>query len=668
MKKLSLLAAASVLVMSTAANAGQLELKLKNINGNGNTAADDSIDTATGVTTIDRPGFIIRETQTANPLHPDLPPIVTVGKIKSTGAAVADERIISEEHPFEAHFELNATRIDPDSELVEFLPDEFLLQLEVGGATFKTALNGEDLIRNGMMGEGNLDADILANTGGLGESYAEVSVVNQRDNGRQTDFGLLLPLLITGGDTDILTSCDDVQVQVQAFATVGFGGPAALGAPDTITIMTCEPSFGFTFGAKEAKIDFQTDFKSFLTPQHDPVQSLTVGSINLSIWNNLFDPKADPESLDRIVDSTDIESHEMVLQFEDLTGIESVDLVSSDGYGGVIATATLDRAAGTATFVVTPHDYEFIAETRVEDIDHDDSDEKVMVEENASAWVQLTAFEPGTPKFIKEDVLDDKGVVVGTIKVPTGAGAIDHQVISIASNTLNLVEPCKERDGVTINGGAGGAKTPKFVCSIPLPTGDLAELELTGQNFGPFDWVGQGNAATRNFFRVSHLPLIDGHGEPITSLKGVMTMKNTTGRTGTTGELYDDTYKFELPFDPAVVNQGANGVYLITPGAITNILNDGGAPGAAFGTSDLSFTFFVNSAPGQDPASPFSFSENFKIDVDRLMINSDGSMVPYGDNANDSNSEHAVSGDDGRFGPKVPLKKLQRTSIMDSIN
>ncbi|MEO0614060.1 MAG: hypothetical protein AAFY83_12180, partial [Pseudomonadota bacterium] len=197
---------------------------------------------------------------------------------------------------------------------------------------------------------------------------------------------------------------------------------------------------------------------------------------------------------------------------------------------------------------------------------------------------------------------------------------------------------------------------------------DLAELELTGQNFGPFDWVGQGNAATRNFFRVSHLPLIDGHGEPITSLKGVMTMKNTTGRTGTTGELYDDTYKFELPFDPAVVNQGANGVYLITPGAITNILNDGGAPGAAFGTSDLSFTFFVNSAPGQDPASPFSFSENFKIDVDRLMINSDGSMVPYGDNANDSNSEHAVSGDDGRFGPKAPLKKLQRTSIMDSIN
>ncbi|MEO1150189.1 MAG: hypothetical protein AAFW83_04280 [Pseudomonadota bacterium] len=667
MKKLSLLAAASVLVMSTAAHAGQLELKLKNINGNGNTAADDSIDTTTGVTTIDRPGFIIRETQTANPLHPDLPPIVTVGKIKSTGAAVANERVISEEHPFEAHFELNATRIDADSELVEFLPDEFLLQLEVGGATFKTALNGEDLIRNGMMGEGNLDADILANTGGLGESYAEVSVVNQRDNGRQTDFGLLLPLMITGGDTDILTPCDPVQVQVQAFATVGFGGPAALGAPDSITIMTCEPSFGFTFGAKEAKINFQTDFKSFLTSEHDPVQSLTVGSINLSIWNNLFDPKADPESLDRIVDSTDIVSHEMVLQFEDLTGIESVDLVDADVYGAVIATATLDRAAGTATFVVTPEDYEFIAETRVEDIDHDNSDEDVMVEENVAAWVQLTAFEPGTPKFVKEDVVDDKGVVVGSIKVPTGAGAIDHQVISIASNTLNLVEPCKERDGVTINGGTGGAKTPKFVCSIPLPTGDLTELELTGQNFGPFDWVGQGNASTRNFFRVSHLPLIDGHGEPITTLKGVMTMKNSTGGAAVDGAQFDDTYKFELPLDPAVPNLGANGVYMITPGTIATILSEAGAPGLAFGTSDLSFTFFLNSAPGDNPASPFSFSENFKIDVDRLMINSDGSMVPYGDNANDSNSEHAVSGDDGRFGPKAPLKKLQ-SRMIETIN
>ena len=657
MKKLSLLAAASVLVMSTAAYAGQLQLKVKNINGNGNGAANDSIDTATGVTTIDRPGYIVRTTTTANPLHPDLPPVVTTGKIKSTGAAVASERVISEEHPFEAHFELNATRFDEDSELTEFLPDEFLLMLDVNNATYKVALNGEDVIRNGMMGEGNLDADVLGLTGGLGDSHAEISVVNQ-GNGRHTDFGLLLPLSITGGDADILTPCEPVEVQVQAFSTVGFGGPQALGAPDSITIMTCEPSFGFSASAKEAKIDFQTDFKSFLTPDHDPVQALTIASINLSIWNNLFDPKAAPDSDERIVDASDIESHDIVLQFEDLTGIEFVDLVSSDRMGDVISSGVLDRNAGTVTFSVSPDDYDFEDMIRTSDIDHDGNEEETLVEQETSAWVQLTAFERGTPKFEKVETIDDKGNVTIT-KVPTGAGAIEHQVISIVENTLNLAEPCKERDGVTINGDTGGsAKTPKFICEIPLPTGTLSELVLTGQNFGPFDWIGQGNQPTQNFFRVSHLPLVDGHGEAITSLKGVVTMKNTSGRFGTTGELYDDTYKFELPFDPAVPNRGANGVYLITPGVLAQILNRGGAPGLAFGTTDLSFTFFVNSAPGGLPANPFRNSENFKIDVDRMMVNSDGSLSAYGDNSNDGYSEHSVSGDDGRFGPKVPLKKL----------
>ncbi|MEM1193396.1 MAG: hypothetical protein AAGH42_08405 [Pseudomonadota bacterium] len=589
---------------------------------------------------------------------------MTTGKIKSTGAAVAAERVISEEHPFDAHFELNATRFDADSELVEFLPDEFLLQVEVGGATFKSALNGEDLIRNGMMGEGNLDADVLDNTGGLGESYVEVSVVNQ-GNGRHTDFGLLLPLAVTGGDASILTPCAPVQVQVQAFSTVGFGGPAALGSPDVITIMTCEPSFGFDINQGRAKVDFQSDFKSFLTyDTHEPRQAITIGSFDVAIWNNLFDPKADPNSDARTVGSEDIASHDITFQFEDVTGIESVQLVDAADGGAVIAEGTLDRATNTVSFS-TGYDFE-AADPIVTDIDHDGSDEETDVEENVTAWLQITAFATGTPKFEKVDILDSKGDVIGQEKVPTGAGAIDHQTVSISANTLNLVEPCKESDGVTINGSLGGdSKAPKFICDLPLPTGDFAELTLTGQNFGPFDWVGQGNALTRNFFRVTHLPLIDGHGEPITSLKGVMTLKNTTGGGGNAGALFDDTYKFELPFDPAVPNMGANGVYMITPGAITNILNDAGAPGAAFGTSDISFTFFVNNVGGAAIASQSDANvANFKIDVDRLMINSDGSMVPYGDNANDSNSYHAVSGDDGRFGPKTPLKFLGKDTAM----
>ncbi|MEO1150188.1 MAG: hypothetical protein AAFW83_04275 [Pseudomonadota bacterium] len=667
MRKLSLLAAASALVLGTAANAGQLQIKLKNVNGNGNTAADDATDTATGVTTIDRPGFIIRTTTTPNPIHPDLEPVVTTGKIKSTGAAVAAERTFTERHPFNAHMEVNFTRIDtddPNSGLVEFLPDEFLAQIFINGGVLKERVNGEDFFRNGMMGEGNLDFDVIADesgdqTGEIGDTNIFVSVIN-RANGRQTDFGLVLPILSTGGDDNPLSPCEPIQIQAQLFNTVGFGGPAALGSPDIATLLTCEPSFGFQINEGQAKVDFETDFKSFLTyDDHQSRQAITIGSFDVSIWNNLFDPKADPNSDDRTVGSEDIESHEITFQFEDLTGIESAQLVDAAEGGAVIAEGVLDRTANTVSFSTG---YDFVADDPiVTDIDHDGSDESTDVEENVTAWLQITAFAPGTPKFEKVDIVDDKGDVIGQEKRPTGAGAIDHQAVSISANTLNLVEPCKDLTTNLTQGTVTDSSTPKFICDLPLPTGDFSELTLTGQNFGPFDWVGQGNALTRNFFRVTHLPLVDGHGEPITSLKGVMTLKNTTGGGGAAGALFDDTYKFDLPFDPNVPNAGANGVYMITPGIITNILVAAGAPGAAFGTSDISFTFFVNNGGGSAIASTSDVNvANFKIDVDRLMINSDGSMVPYGDNANDSNSDHAVSGDDGRFGPKTPLKFLDK--------
>ena len=65
----------------------------------------------------------------------------------------------------------------------------------------------------------------------------------------------------------------------------------------------------------------------------------------------------------------------------------------------------------------------------------------------------------------------------------------------------------------------------------------------------------------------------------------------------------------------------------------------------------------MNSTPGGPGALATEDSANFKIDVDRLML-SGGTLVPYGDNSNDGSSEHMRSGDEGRFGPKVALKKL----------
>jgi len=659
MKKLTMLAAVSAMAIGTAAQAGQLELKLKNINGNGNDAIDDYMDVPTGQITIDRPNYILGQIVVPS-VDPHAPPLMVPAKVKATGAVLASERVVSEDHPFEAHFEVNATRFDDDGELTEFLPEEFLLEISVNNAVWKQNLNGEDLIRNGMMGEGDLDADVLGGTGAEGTSFAQVSVINQ-GNRKQTDFGLLLPLRATGGDNDILTPCEPIQVQVQAFSTVGFGGPQALGPADIITIMQCDESFGFRAESGLAKVDFQSDFKLFLDEDHKgPYDRITVGSFYLDVWNHLFDPKTTDEE-QRIVDVSDIDRHEITLQFIDLQGIEEVNLITE---AGPVA-GTLNRAAATASFVIPGAAFEAIAEDSTEvaegdeDIDHDGTPETTLVEQTAHATIELVAFGPDADKFIKEPIFNDKGEQIGENKVPTGAGAIDHQNIFISENTLFLDEPCKERDGITINGSVGGdTKAPKFICSIPLPVGlDIGELQLTGQNFGPFDWVFQSNAAPDNFFRISHYPLVDGHGEPVTSLKGIMTLKNSTGTNGSDGALYDGTYKFDIPFDFAVPARGRNGVFQLGPQDVANIIaaDPGNAPNTAFGTSDISFTFFVNSAPGAGSAPVTSFSENFKIDVDRLIM-TNGVMVPYGDNSNDSNSDHAVSGDQGRFGPKVPLK------------
>ena len=157
---------------------------------------------------------------------------------------------------------------------------------------------------------------------------------------------------------------------------------------------------------------------------------------------------------------------------------------------------------------------------------------------------------------------------------------------------------------------------------------------------------------------MSHIPEFDGHGEPITELKGVMSLKNSSGNFTFPGEAYDGDCKFTMTDNDGPLT-GSNGVFNIGPAMIAGILasDDCAAPNPGFGTADISFTFFLNSAPGAAPVLAGSDSGNFKIDVDRLML-SNGTLVPYGDNSNDGSSEHMRSGDEGRFGPKVALKKL----------
>ena len=162
---------------------------------------------------------------------------------------------------------------------------------------------------------------------------------------------------------------------------------------------------------------------------------------------------------------------------------------------------------------------------------------------------------------------------------------------------MNFSTPCKAADGSTVGGTAGFGEA-FFDCTQELGDGEIGVIDGSGQNFGPFDWVSSGGQA-QNFFRVTHIPSIDGHGNPLTSLKGELTLKNSAGNASVSGTQFDGTYKFDLPINLDVANRGRDGVYLINSAMIANIVADGSVGfGGNFGQSDISMTFFVNSVPG----------------------------------------------------------------------
>ena len=632
MRKLSLLAAASVMAMASAANAGLLELKVKNVNG---AAGADGTVTVSGQTTIERVGLV------------DGPGGL---KVKGTAAIVASERVFSPLHTYSAHIELNALRFDddPTDGNIPLLPEEMLVRLTLlqpgGDVSFKERFNGEDFIREGMLDEGeDLNATTFGNTGNVGEQVVTFLLENDDEEGYQ-DFGVVLPIQTT--------VCEPIGVQIELFAQDSAPiNEGAIISDDTLVIQECADSVKFAATPGFGKIDFQQDFKGFLDQlTHVPGIATDIGYVELALHANLFDPKASNLS-DRYVNPALAESYTLVLQFENLIGIEQVNL--NGGHGGVapIQSAELDYVNHTATFffddMTSLAGAAGIVDVGPFDFQHNGNAEAFPAEVSVKAHIELVAFGSDADKFITDPKTG------ATLQVN---GAIEHQSIDISTNALRMNPPCKELDGTIV--GSASPTTPKLFCDINLATGPFADLILTGQNFGPFDWVQSNPNIVANFFRVSHLPSVDGHGEPITEIKGVMSLKNSSGNFTFPGEAYDGDCKFTMTDNDGPLT-GSNGVFNIGPAMIAAILasDDCAAPNPGFGTSDISFTFFVNSTPGGPGALATEDSANFKIDVDRLML-SGGTLVPYGDNSNDGSSEHMRSGDEGRFGPKVALKKL----------
>ena len=700
MKKLTLMAAVSALTLGATAHASELELKITNINGDDVTPEVDD-----GSSSVDSPDFALLPIDQKDPFtHEPLPPIFQ--KVLQNNVIFANERFVGNTHPRQVKFELNATAINLPPHVSPGptpLPDTFLVQVDISGGTF---ISTQGVIRPGKIDEaGNLVNENELFTNDAGTSF--VSNVQLGGNNVNTDPDVGLSLSITQDDcTPIVATVSILDSEVSVIN--GQISNAVIHGPETITLSECAISQAGEIEPGVIKADFEEDFKGFLTADHAPIahdEYARVGQTHVAIWNNLFDPKAAGFEARRL-DVTDLDAdHGYALQvtFEDLTGIDSarvllideegndlgldpviVDLggrfasetataidVAGSGPFGVDAFDTTQalRAGGVLNFYVPQATLEAAVET-IECSGGGDHPVTIDCEQNLYFALEVSAF--GQKKKTTNVTRPaPEGEVSGPVKEDNGNGVIAHQVIT-ASHRLNFSTPCKAADGSTVGGTAGFGEA-FFDCTQELGDGEIGVIDGSGQNFGPFDWVSSGGQA-QNFFRVTHIPSIDGHGNPLTSLKGELTLKNSAGNASVSGTQFDGTYKFDLPINLDVANRGRDGVYLINSAMIANIVADGSVGfGGNFGQSDISMTFFVNSVPGSArvgtplesaftedflPGEEHAFLgnlANYKLDVDRLIL-SGGTFAPYGDNSNDGFSIFTISGDDGRFGPKTPLK------------
>lgn len=408
--------------------------------------------------------------------------------------------------------------------------------------------------------------------------------------------------------------CGDLIVEMDVTRIDPFEGPSTV----TIShlIQTCKDSIKVDVNADGTKVDYYTDFKTFLTVgDHEPTLWDDIGEIGVMFHQNLVDLKAeDPkENAEAIFEISDVEGAQLVLQFDDLQGIESVEIRDADDDEFRVAR----RIAGADYFLDSD------TNTAVFNFDHDDlldifGLETVLNEDDefVKGGKSGATFDPDTGFA----VVSIHAFNVGD-KVSLGVGAIDHQIITVSSFQFFLTP-----------NSCIPAHCAKFTDPDPFSFDPLGAIAKTGINFGPMDWVTDAGSVVASYFRVTGIPEFDAHGEPI-DLKGSIEVENASD-----GPEFDGVFKVDYDDDDI-----SNGELLLDPGDVRDLLIDAGMPDAAdWGRGDLTFTFYVG-------------KEGLKMDLDRLMV-TNGVFAPYGDNSNDSTSLKARSCDDGRFGPHVANK------------
>lgn len=589
MWKKTFLTAASAAVITCGAfgvaHAGELKLKLRDVNIQGDEPSDTQhTDTDAAETDINgnfspNGNVAPRDARSVDKPFDD-----------STHVYIAEERMGGVSNPIGGFYEIDVFEVTGAATFTQVTR----FDISVGGSAdpwFKEDVNCANAIRSGSDQVFSLSANNVGANGGItaGTNSASCNVtIQQGGNGLSPDrtIGWVLPIEIK--------NCVDGAELIVAM-TVRREDPVT----DEVTvddiehpIAVCKDSVKADFAGSDLKIDYFTDFRSFLVgEEHEPALYATVGRVFLDLHHTLVDLKEeDKNSHTNVFDVSDVASWDIVFGFDDLQGIKDMCI---EGEFTDVCADQLDYVLDEVRFFLTNQEIRdlFGLETA-------NGFDKGGKDEGFAADITLHAFGPNSSN--------------------PNNGPIDHQLVVVSSSEINLTPTA-----------CIPAHCVKFFSPEIEGEGRLiADLQKTGISFGPNDWVADRNSMVQSVFRVTGIPK-----ENVADLKGTITVENASD-----GKEFDAVYKVDYP-DELVVNHEL----LLTPPLVTQLLADAGMPDAAdWGRADLTFTFFVG-------------REGIKMDMDRLIF-TNGVFTSFGDNANDATSLKARSCDDGRFGPHVANK------------
>ncbi len=599
MFKKTLLTTASVVVATcgaiTAANAGQLKLRLIDVNVN--TTPDPTttqhIDKdlhadANGSTGPNGTGYPINSRSVDKGFVDEVKPEGVFSHV-----VIADERMGGADNPIGGWYEIDVFEVTGGSSL----GTEARFDISLEGDSdpwFKADVNCNNAIR-----AGSDDIHSISATTGFGGQSIQAGqneascFVNLADGEGSsipdTAVGWLLPI-----ETK---DCGDLVVKI--VVTRDQGNAGSLVTETSHRIQTCEDSLKSTWGYFPVKIDYFADFRSFLIDpnyydgKEEHVASLWAhtGAVRFDIHNFLVDLKEDDKkSHTNVFDLNDIDHYELVVSFEDLTGIRYVQLFN----GSRTEAATLDRVANTATW--------YLSQSDVRDqfcLDYASGLNKGDKDKGCLNWFKIHAFGPHSSDPYN--------------------GPIDHQIAVVTESEFYLTpDDCS------------GDHCVKFFSPELEGVGEqVAHLNKTGIVFGPFDWVADDDSIVKSVFRVTGIPKDD-----IEDLKGSILIQNSSNK-----ELKGE---WKVDYNDSQMSEGHD--LILNSTRIEELLVNAGAPdNGKWGRGDLTFTFYVGGRIG------------YKMDMDRLMA-TNGTYGDYGDNSNDGFSLKARSCDDGRFGSHVANK------------